>query len=119
MSLHQRIKALRVDSGMTQQELSNKLGISRSTVANWETEATPNPPSLKALAQLFNVSVDYILYGGEGNKEMIPDHEILILVDDGAGGHKIADLTGLPIEEQKLIWDIIEKFKKDKNKHQK
>lgn len=58
----ERIKELRKEFGLSQQELANKMGVSRSTIAMWETgKAQPYNEMLRQLAYIFDVSTDYIL----------------------------------------------------------
>ncbi len=62
MTLGEKIKEARKQAGLTQEELSEKLGTSRSTVAKWETDGgIPDVDNLKAIARLLNVSIDYLL----------------------------------------------------------
>lgn len=57
-----RLKQLRKESGLTQLDLSKKIGIVRSAISNYETNRTmPDPTTLNELAQLFDVSTDYLL----------------------------------------------------------
>ncbi|WP_066639188.1 helix-turn-helix domain-containing protein [Desulfolucanica intricata] len=64
-----RLKAARAKSALTQNDVANRTGINRATLANWETGRTePDLNSLKVLAELYKVSSDYIL----GNTD-IPD----------------------------------------------
>lgn len=57
-----RLKQLRKDFGLTQLDLSKKIGIVRSAISNYETNRTmPDPTTLNQLAQLFDVSTDYLL----------------------------------------------------------
>jgi transcriptional regulator with XRE-family HTH domain len=58
----QRITHLRKMSHMTQQELSDKLHMDRSTYAYYETgKTTPNFDTLQRIARVFAVSVDFLL----------------------------------------------------------
>ena len=48
--------------GMTQEELAEKVGVSRQAVSKWETgEAQPEITKLKALADVFGVTTDFLL----------------------------------------------------------
>ena len=49
-----KIKELRLRQGLTQKELSNILGVNRSTIALWERGT--NHPRMKMLPKLVNVS---------------------------------------------------------------
>ena len=52
------IKIIRESSNMTQEELSNSLGISRSTVAMWETgQSVPRLPMLKKIAEALGCKI--------------------------------------------------------------
>lgn len=56
------IKALRESAGLTQDELSKKINISRSNIAMYETGMRkPSKKTLEAFADFFNVNVDYLL----------------------------------------------------------
>ena len=57
-----RLKELRKQNKMTQHTVAQKIGVSRSTVAMWETgQNEPDNQTLLELAMLFNCSVDYLL----------------------------------------------------------
>ncbi len=60
--LYEKIKTLRVNSGMSQVQLAERLGVTKSAVNAWETGT--NSPSLSyiiKLARIFGVSTDYLL----------------------------------------------------------
>ncbi|MDW8515853.1 helix-turn-helix domain-containing protein [Priestia flexa] len=66
MSFGDRIKNLRKREGLSQQELSNKLGVNRSTYARYELEDTQaDYDTLKKISDFFDVSIDYLLTGDE------------------------------------------------------
>ena len=55
----ERIKTIRKQAGYTQEQLAKELSVSRQTITNWETgRATPDENKLKAIADLFNISID-------------------------------------------------------------
>lgn len=57
-----RLKSLRKELNLTQSILADKLGIVRTAVTNYETgRALPDPNTLEKIAEIFNVSTDYIL----------------------------------------------------------
>ena len=57
-----RIKTLREELGMTQQELADKINGAKSTVAMYENESRkPSLEILIKLSEIFNCSIDYIL----------------------------------------------------------
>lgn len=56
------LKALRKERKLTQQELAERSGISRSNINTWESgKSLPLPDGLIALADAFGCSVDYLL----------------------------------------------------------
>lgn len=60
--LAQRLKGLRSDHDMTQVQLAEKLGVSKGTVAMWETgRRKPSFDALEQMSKLFHCRVDYIL----------------------------------------------------------
>lgn len=62
MEFGEKLKALRAERGMTQEQLAGMLYVSRTAVSKWETGGgSPNLDSLQALARLFGVSVDSLL----------------------------------------------------------
>ena len=57
-----RLRELRNKSGLTQNEIANKLSVSGQTILNWENGIyEPKIYQLIQLADLFNVSVDYLI----------------------------------------------------------
>ena len=62
MDFGEKLKALRTERGLTQEQLAARLYVSRTAVSKWETGGgSPNLDSLQALARLFDVSVDDLL----------------------------------------------------------
>lgn len=60
-TIGERIKKIRKDHGMTQQELANRLGITQSYVAQIESaKKEPNCEILLKFALIFRVSLDYV-----------------------------------------------------------
>lgn len=58
----ERLRRLRMEKGITQKELADRLHISRSTIAGYESLGKePDGEKLCALADFFGVSVDYLL----------------------------------------------------------
>jgi len=70
----QRLKKLRVDSSMSQKELAQRLQFSQQAVTKWENEvASPDPDTLRKIAALFQVSVDYLI-GNDSVSEDTSDY---------------------------------------------
>ncbi len=61
-SLPEKLICLRKKNGLTQLDLAEKLNVSRQAISRWEVgTAVPNTDNLRILAELYNVSVDYLL----------------------------------------------------------
>ena len=61
-----RLVELRKKSGLSQEQLADKLGLSRQAVSKWErAEASPDTDNLICLAKLYNVSLDDLLSSDE------------------------------------------------------
>lgn len=66
MEFHEKLQQLRKRKGLTQEQLAEKLYVSRTAVSKWESgRGYPNLESLKAISALFSVSIDDLLSGGE------------------------------------------------------
>lgn len=101
-------KQLRISSGLTQQEVADKLGISRSTIGMYETGARePDYATLETIADFFNVDIDYLL--GRTNKTTVLPESTYYLNDDAR------DLAQFMFEnpEYKVLFDASRKVKKE------
>lgn len=61
--MQNRLKELRIEKGLTQEELGNQLGLANNTISRYETGSN-EPPKFETwqkLADFFNVPVDYLL----------------------------------------------------------
>lgn len=64
MELNERIMQLRKQAGWTQEQLGEKLGVSRQAVSKWEAgQANPDVTYLAEMCRLFGVSSDWLLLG--------------------------------------------------------
>ena len=62
MTLGQKITNLRKARGMTQEELSEAIGVTRQTISKWELDtSTPDLDYLCKLCDLFGVTADYLI----------------------------------------------------------
>lgn len=83
-----KLKSLRLQMGLTQKELAEKMETSKSMVSYYElSKRTPSPDVLIKLADIFNVSVDYIM--GLERKQTI-------------------EISNLDEKDMKLVKDIID-----------
>ena len=66
MDFNEKLRVLRKEKGLTQEELAAALYVSRTAVSKWESgRGYPNIDSLKAIASYFSVTVDDLLSGDE------------------------------------------------------
>lgn len=62
MTFGEKIQKLRKESGFSQEELSELLGVSRQSVSNWERDnGMPEIEKIVRMSELFHVSTDYLL----------------------------------------------------------
>ena len=62
MTIADKIKYLRKENNMTQEDLANKLNVSRQTISKWETNiAIPDADNIVAISKLFNITTDELL----------------------------------------------------------
>ena len=67
MEVNKVLYELRIKNGFTQEELAEKVHVTRQAVSRWETgETMPNTETLKLLSNLYNVSINTLL--GSPNK---------------------------------------------------
>ena len=66
MEFHKKLQELRKGKGLTQEQLAERLYVSRTAISKWESgRGYPNIESLKAIAKFFSVTVDEILSSDE------------------------------------------------------
>ena len=83
MEIREILKSLREKQGWTQEELAEKVLVTRQAVSRWETgETQPNSETLKLLSREYNVSINTLL---------------------GAPRTLICQCCGMPLTEDELI----------------
>jgi len=86
-----RLKELRLRAGLTQKQLGERIGVTKSVVSFYELrERTPSPEVLIKLASIFHVSSDYLL-GIEKGKTM--------------------DISGLDADDEKVVRLVVEQLR--------
>ena len=124
-----RLYELRKKHNLSQEELAEKLGVSRQAVSKWErSEASPDTDNLIALAKIYDLTLDELIYGEkeepkkekkeETKEENIEDENLFINVDDGKDkveiGPKGIVVEGEDGETVKVSWSGI-KIETSKN----
>ncbi|SHM84341.1 DNA-binding transcriptional regulator, XRE-family HTH domain [Bacillus sp. bc15] len=103
----QRLKALRLEKGMTQQQLADVLEIEKSNISRFESgKQSPSSENKVKMAKIFNVSVDYML-GLSEHRTLNQEKSDKISKDAAALMEKI---NKLPPEKRKLIENLIDNF---------
>jgi transcriptional regulator with XRE-family HTH domain len=99
MTFGEKLKKARIEAGYTQNELANKLTVSRAAIAKWESNrGMPDVTNLKAIAETLSVSIDYLLDDGSVLDFSVTNKAIdLTKYRDG---RKISRLKKIEIKEQ-------------------
>ncbi|MGP1599113.1 helix-turn-helix domain-containing protein [Peptoanaerobacter stomatis] len=116
-TIGKRIEELRYKNNLTLDDLSKHLGISKTAVRKYETGATKNIKyeNVEKLAQLFNVSVDYLL---NGTKEETPEDKLIKILIDKTLENKIEWVTKdyilsyepLSVDKELVRYEMIENY---------
>lgn len=133
MEIGKQIKMNRTMKKLTQQQVAEKLNVTRSTISNWETGRTyPDLTSLLRISELFEVTVDQLLKGDEKmvelmNKDLllgkklkkiffgvvVPSLMLVILLSgliyyrDSLQSVKLADISNIKVQQNKnMAWEI-------------
>ena len=108
-----RLYELRKKHNLSQEELAERLGVSRQAVSKWErSEASPDTDNLIALAKIYDLSLDELIYGEkeekseeENGKERADNSadesskNVFINIDDGDSKVRI-EHDGITVEEK-------------------
>lgn len=117
----QQITLLRSRFGWTQQELADRIGFSKQTISNWETGLkVPRMGAIQKMADLFGVSMSFIIDGDESTPEWADEDDLLDLkdmlennVNMAYGGEELTD------EEKQRVKDVLTGIFWEKNKKRK
>lgn len=110
-SIGKTIACLRKEKGWTQVELAEKLNVSDKAISKWESEAgLPEISQLPIMAELFNVTIDFLMTGKAPDKEIITmsKAELCTKNDDVSLAEDVKDLP--KDENGKNIVDYILKY---------
>ena len=76
MNISDKLRMLRENAGYSQNDVAKLLGITRTAYVKYETGDSQPTRKLKKLAEIFNVSVDFLLSVENTNKEIINGRRI-------------------------------------------
>lgn len=113
MEFSERLKKLRKDAGLTQVDVSEKLGISQPAYASWERGIKkPTQDNLVKIAQVLNVSIDYLVGNSEEKSDELDNIELLFRMNSKGLTEKEKEIF------KKELIEFMEKRKKvfEKNK---
>lgn len=107
MEFSERLKSLRKQAGLTQVDVAEELGISQPAYASWERGVKkPTQENLVKIAQILNVSVDYLVGNSEEKADELDNIEFLFRMNS----------KGLTKEEKEIfkkeLIEFMEKRKK-------
>lgn len=61
-----KLKELRTEAGLTQEQVAEKLGVTRSAIARWESgKGIPDISNLILISDYFNISLDEMIKGDD------------------------------------------------------
>ena len=107
MEFSERLKELRKQAHLTQVELASKLGIVQSSYADWERgKKKPTQDNLVKIAQVLNVSVDYLVGNSEEKADELDNIELLFRMNS----------KGMTDEEKEIFKKELIEFMEERKK---
>ncbi len=113
MEFKDRLKKLRKEQSLTQKELGEKVNLAESTISHYENGIRmPDSSKLEEFANLFNVSVDFILCRTNNRTESIPNDPTDAELEDFLRKSNVK-FDGAPLDEEdkedilgflKMVW---------------
>lgn len=92
-----RLAAARDTMGLSQGQLAKRLGVKKSTIANWEDDRSePRSNRLQMLAGVLNVSLVWLMTG-EGDGVSYPADEISVTAEEA-----LSELASIRLEQRRL-----------------
>ncbi len=119
MPFAEKLKTLRLEHHMTQEDVANRLSVARPTIAGYETKnRQPSLENLSALAKLFDVTVDYLVTDKNMNEYINLDSSKRAFPLD-EGRELFARYQKLSPDSRKLLLDFINVLEKTEQNAQK
>ena len=107
MAFAGRLKELRKEANLTQVELAKRLGIGQSSYADWERgKKKPTQENLVKIAQVLNVSIDYLVGNSEEKSDELDNIELLFRMNS----------KGLTEEEKEIFKKELIVFMEERKK---
>ncbi|PGC22780.1 transcriptional regulator [Bacillus wiedmannii] len=103
----EKIKELRKNGKITQEQLGNAIGVSKMAISYFEKgKKSPGRESLEKIADYFNVTTDYLLGRSEDPELNAEEYNIV----SQEGKNIMALIESLPEEERKKAWEQLEMY---------
>ena len=97
MTLAEKLLDLRTKNGLSQEDLAEKMEVSRQSVSKWETaQSVPDLDRIIKLADLFGVSVDELVR--EGERPQPPEPKVVYVEREAKPGLTVIQKTGVVFE---------------------
>jgi putative transcriptional regulator len=107
MEFSERLKTLRKQAQLTQVDVAERLGISQPAYASWERGLKkPTQENLVKIAQILNVSVDYLVGNSDYTEDKLDNIELLFRMNS----------KGLTDEEKKVFKKELIEFMEERKK---
>lgn len=107
MEFSERLKKLRKQAQLTQVDVAEKLGISQPAYASWERGVKkPTQENLVKIAQILNVSVDYLVGNSEEKSDELDNIELLFRMNS----------KGLTYDEKEIFKKELIEFMEERKK---
>lgn len=122
MTVNDRIKEVRKNSGLSQTDFAERLGTTRGVITNLEGgKTTPNDPFVKLICREFNVNESWLRTGeGEMKQPLTRNQEIAefmgrLMNDPDSAPRKrfISIVSKLDVEEWRLLDEIAKKMARE------
>jgi transcriptional regulator with XRE-family HTH domain len=103
MDFAQRLKQTRLEKGLSQTELGEKVGVHYTQIGRYEKGSVPASDVLAKLAASLQVTTDFLMSGSleDWAKEMITDRELL---------SQFKRLETMPTPNKEIVKELIEAF---------
>lgn len=103
----EKIKELRKNSKMTQEQLGDAIGVSKMAISYFEKgKKSPGRESLEKIADYFGVTTDYLL-GRSADPELNEDEDKIVSKE---GKNIMAIIESLPEDKRKKAWEQLEMY---------
>ncbi|MDN6899440.1 helix-turn-helix domain-containing protein [Oenococcus sicerae] len=102
LKFSEQLKKYRVKAQLSQEDLANKLFISRQAISKWESgDATPDLSNLVKLSEILNISLDTLVLGVSDEQSKIDRNQFAYDPTAGVYKRKLGQMN---------VWDFLSRF---------